>query len=228
MLTAAEAADLERQLAQKYQLEWATVQVATVKFKLLQIGGLEDYLVHRIETEGLSLAQFPFWAMVWDAALVLADFLVRQEPDPQREILELGAGLGFAGLAAAARGHRVTLTDNAPEALDFIRLSLHANRLPQAQVAFLDWTRPTLPGHFDWLVGADILYEAEHYPALVALCRRYLKPGGRIYLTQGLRGPGPRRFFDLLKENYQVRYQEKTLTTAEGRKKILFFAAQPR
>lgn len=226
MLTAAAA--LEERLARKYQLEWVEAQVATVRFKMLQVGGLEDYLVQRIETEGLSLENFPFWAMVWDAALVLADFLVRQEPDPQRDILELGAGLGFAGLAAAARGHRITLTDNDPDALDFMRLSVQANKFADARVEFLDWNHPTLAGQYDWLVGADILYEEGTYPALAEIFRRYLKPGGSIYLTQGLRGPGPHRFFDRLQDSYQIRYREKYLTTADGRKKILFFALQPR
>lgn len=228
MLTAAEAAALEAKLAQKYQLEWVTAQVGPVQFKLLQLAGLEDYLVNRIEAEGLALENFPFWAMVWEAALVLADFLVRQEPDPHRDLLELGAGLGFAGLAAAARGHRVTLTDNNPEALDFIRLSIYANQLHQAQAAFLDWSQPTVSGRFDWLIGADILYEEATFPALDNLFRRYLKPGGYIYLAQALRGPATRRFFELLKDRYQIKYREKHLTTAEGKKKILFLALQPR
>ena len=134
-----------------------------MKLEILQIRDLEDYLVSNIEAQGLSLENFPYWAMVWDAALVLADFLVKQEPQPDRNILEIGAGLGFAGLCAAARGHRVTLTDNTADALAFARLSMLHNNLTNVQVEYLDWTAPTLEGKFDWIVGSDILYEPKNF-----------------------------------------------------------------
>ncbi len=227
MLTAAAAQQSWEELSQRYNLEWADIQVGQVKLQILQIRDLEDYLVSNIEAQGLSLENFPYWAMVWDAALVLADFLVKQEPQPDRTILEIGAGLGFAGLSAAGRGHRVTITDNMPDALAFARLSMRHNNLANVQVEYLDWTTPTLEGKFDWIVGSDILYEQKTFNPLVNLLARYLNPGGKIYLAQGIRGTGPKAFFDLIKDNYAVRYQEKKLHSGEGEKKILFFEMQP-
>jgi predicted nicotinamide N-methyase len=228
MVTATVAQQSWEELSQRYNLEWADIQVGQVKLKILQIRDLEDYLVSNIEAQGLSLENFPYWAMVWDAALVLADFLVKQEPQPDRQILELGAGLGFAGLCAAAWGHRVTITDNMPDALAFARLSMHHNNLTNVEVAYLDWTAPSLEGKFDWIVGSDILYEQKNFEPLLKVLVRYLKPGGKIYLTQGIRGTGPKAFFDLIRENYTVRYQEKKLHSGEEEKKILFFELQPK
>ena len=79
MLTADAAEKLWQDLSGRYNLEWAPIQVGQVKLEILQIRDLEDYLVSNIETQGLSLENFPYWAMVWDAALVLADFLVKQD-----------------------------------------------------------------------------------------------------------------------------------------------------
>ncbi len=228
MLTDEAAQWLMADLEQRYRLEWAGVQVGQVRLHLLQMADLESFLVANIEAEKLSLANFPYWAMVWDASLVLADFLVKQTPQPERTILELGAGLGLAGLAAAARGHRVTITDNTPDALDFVRLSAWRNRLAAVEVALLDWQAPKLPGQFDWLVGSDILYEPTAFTPLLQIFGRYLKPQGKIYLAQGIRGQGPKAFFELAKPLYQVRFQEKKLRQAEGDKKILFFELTPR
>ncbi len=227
MVTADAAPQSWEELSQRYNLEWADIQVGQVKLKILQIRDLEDYLVSNIETRGLSLENFPYWAMVWDAALVLADFLVKQEPQPDSKILEIGAGLGFAGLCAAARGHRVTLTDNIPDALAFARLSIDHNNLTNVQVEYLDWTNPTLEGKFNWIVGSDILYEQKNFEPLMKVLARYLLPGGRVYLAQGIRGTGPKAFFDLIKPDYTVRYQEKKLHSGDDEKKILFFELQP-
>lgn len=226
MLRAETAQELWEDLAQRYNLEWAPVHLGQIELEILQIRDLEDYLVSNIENQGLSLENFPYWAMVWDAALVLADFLVKQEPQPDRQILEIGAGLGFAGLCAAARGHRVLLTDNIPDAVAFARLSIHHNNLTTARAELLDWQAPALEGQYDWLVGSDILYQPEHFEPLQKLFGRYLKPGGRIYLAQGIRGTGPKAFFDLLKPAYLVRYQEKKLHSGGEDKKMLFFELQ--
>jgi predicted nicotinamide N-methyase len=228
MLTAEAAEKTWEQLSQRYNLEWADIQVGQIKLEILQIRDLEDYLVSNIEAQGLSLENFPYWAMVWDAALILADFLVKQKPQPGQKILELGAGLGFAGLCAAARGHEVTLTDNIADALAFARLSIRHNNLTTIRAEYLDWTAPTLDGQFDWIVGSDILYEKTHFEPVRQVLGRYLKPGGKIYLAQGIRGTGPQAFFELIKPDYAVRYQEKKLHSSGEEKKILFFELQPK
>lgn len=228
MLIDTTAEELWEDLSQRYNLEWAPIQVGQIKLEILQIRDLEDYLVSNIESKGLSLENFPYWAMVWDAALVLADFLVKQEPEKNREILEIGAGLGFAGLCAAARGHQVTLTDNIADALAFARLSVLHNNLTKAHVEYLDWSAPSLAGKFDWIIGSDILYEIKSFELLLQVFAKYLKPGGKIYLTMGIRGLGPKEFFDLIKPDYAVRYQEKKLQSGGEEKKILFFEISPR
>ncbi len=228
MLTEEEARVLWERLSGRYRLEWAPAQVRDYKLEILQIQDLEGFLVGNIEAGGVSLANFPFWAMVWDGALVLSDFLVRQAPESGRTLLELGSGVGFAGLFAAARGHRVALTDNHPDALDFVRLSVHRNKLASAEVRELDWRAPDLPGTYEWIVGSDLLYEEGSLIPLASLLEGFLAPEGTIYLTQSVLGKSPKNFFELMKPRFQIRYQEKNLTTAEGRKKVLFLEMRRR
>ncbi len=59
MLTANAAEELWKELSQRYNLEWAPIQVGQVKLEILQIRDLEDYLVSNIEAQGLSLENFP-------------------------------------------------------------------------------------------------------------------------------------------------------------------------
>ena len=108
---------------------------------------------------------------VWDAAVVLAKYLEHKYGHgrrslERRRVLELGAGTGLAGLAAAALGASVILSD-----LDYCLPALKANVLattiePPGQVSVLelDWLRPNFDGPVDVCVGADIVW----LPHLVA------------------------------------------------------------
>ena len=68
----------------------------------------------------------PYWAYLWPGAYLLAEAVVREpwpEPVDGRillEALEIGCGLGLAGLAALARGLRVQFTDYDQAPLDFV------------------------------------------------------------------------------------------------------------
>ncbi|RLA88863.1 MAG: methyltransferase [Deltaproteobacteria bacterium] len=223
MLDDKQAQELEDNLRQRYELEWDKSRVRDLSLKILQIKDLEAYLVSQIESEAWSLENFPYWAMVWDAALILADFMVAQEPVPDRRILEVGAGLGFVGLFAAARGHQVTITDNHPDALAFAMLSAYNNKLSAVSIQLLDWHHPELSQSYDWILGAELLYNPKFFAPLVELCDRYLAPGGRIYLTQTAHFKGQYIFLEQTKNRFLVRYREKTLLHDQEPQTILFF-----
>lgn len=223
MLTDEEARVVRENLEKRYDLELAEAQVRNITLQILQLQDLESYLIRKIESEAVGLENFPFWAMVWEGALVLADFLVNREPVPGRRLLELGSGLGFVGLFAAARGHEVTLTDNSPDALAFARYSAYCNKLNTASVSFLDWGNPELPQTYDWIVGSDILYEPKNFDLLLGIFARYLAPAGRVYLAHGLQGPGAKTFFEMAKKQFVIRYRETKIRSEGEDKKILFF-----
>ena len=76
-------------------------------------------------------------ALVWNACVLMARFVHQQLPtevDSERgvkgrHILELGAGLGVVGLAAAQRGAEVTMVEIEP-ALSTLRASVAHNGSP--------------------------------------------------------------------------------------------------
>ncbi len=148
----------------------------------------------------ISPAQFeadgrlPYWADLWASAPVLAGHLRRRPGIAGRDLLELGCGLGLAGIAAAQAGASVTMTDYEDDALEFARYNAALNLTPEefARVTFrkLDWRRPDLPQTFDVIAGADIAYDRTSFEPLLSLVRMMLRPGGVFLLTDPRREIG--------------------------------------
>ncbi|KAL1518682.1 hypothetical protein AB1Y20_002969 [Prymnesium parvum] len=112
---------------------------------------------------------------VWDAGVVLAAYVYRtygRMGGGRRLCLDLGAGTGVVGLAAAASGAfgHVVLTDM-PSVLPLTRSNVEANaeavRPARVSVAQLRWdsaadlTAGAAYGPFDLLVGGDLLYRPQ-------------------------------------------------------------------
>ena len=137
------------------------------------------------------------WAEVWPSAVALADELfLRPQLVSGKRCLELGAGLGLAGLAAALAGaERVLLSDRESRATLCILDSASANGLKPAQVAVasLDWdsTQPTgLEASIDVLLLADVLYQRDSVAALARLVASLLSATGVVLLADTALRPG--------------------------------------
>lgn len=114
---------------------------------------------------------------IWDGSVVLAKYLEHRAAQlglAAHSVLELGAGTGVVGLAAAAAGApHVTLTD-LPYALPNARANVARNagvlRGARVEVAPLDWYAPALPAGAPpptLVVGADVVWVTELIPPLV-------------------------------------------------------------
>ena len=80
-------------------------------------------------------------------------------------MLEIGAGVGLAGIALACLGAKVCLTDYKSEILRLLDENIQANSLgARASSALLDWSEPTNhrrqvgQPEYDFIVLADVLY----------------------------------------------------------------------
>lgn len=126
----------------------------------------------------------PYWAYLWPGAYLLAEAVGREAFSRRVEALEIGCGLGLAGLVAMARGVPVQFSDYDATPLKFVELSVAANGFHPARYAtrMLDWRR--LPDEkFSLILGADVLYERRLVPLVVGLIERMLAPGGQALLA---------------------------------------------
>lgn len=164
-----------------------TVTVAGRSFVLGRPDAVERLTDHPVLGGGRAADEYmPYWAHLWPAARLLADVVLREPwPAAPRAALELGCGLGLPGLAALARGARVTFSDYDATALRFAADNARANGFSDFDVLTMDWRRPPEGRTWPLLLGADLLYDAALVSPLAALVRRLLEPGGVCLLANG-------------------------------------------
>ncbi len=123
----------------------------------------------------------PYWAFVWPSAFLLAEAVARRGPpapgDPA--LLEIGCGLGIAGVFALQHGYRVVFSDEDREALAFAARSAAENGHAPAryQTLRIDWREPA-PRRFGLVIGSDILYEKKLAPTLACFLESTLADHG--------------------------------------------------
>lgn len=164
--------------ASRYAVAFEPVSIGGVTLEILQITDMDAY-VERLLAElppGMPL-ELPFWAKIWRTAFLMAYF-VQRLPADGRSMLEIGAGLGLAGLFAAAHGFDVTLTDIHPEALLFSRINALKNGLgDRVAVAQADFTQDRLGRRFDCIIGSEVLYVEKNFKPLIKFLRAHLAEG---------------------------------------------------
>jgi len=172
-------------LRERYSLHFEVESVGPYRIRLLKPSDLEELLGGRDPFEDVTI--FPFWARLWESAAALAQILVGSAGERPGRLLELGAGLGLPGLAAAYAGYEVVLSDYEPHIIDFQQVSRAANNLPRVSSILLDWLKPPQLEPFDVICGAEILFREEFIDPLLDICKNYLMTGGVVYLAHDVR-----------------------------------------
>jgi predicted nicotinamide N-methyase len=154
--------------------------------------------------EGNDL-HLPYWAELWDSALGIGQLLAGGQgsgfrvqsgralnPEPRTlnpSVLDLGCGMGLAGMVAVAMGAQVLLADLEPDALLFARL----NTLPwsdRVRARRVNWQTDRLNESFDLIIGSDVLYDKTQWEFLDAFFRAHLHPKGQVLLGEPGRQTG--------------------------------------
>jgi predicted nicotinamide N-methyase len=131
----------------------------------------------------------PYWADLWPGARMLAKYLLRQQWPAGMPALEVGCGLGLAGIAALKGGLRVVFSDYDATALAFAAENARANGFTDFETLQMDWRYPPPGRKVPLLLAADVIYEMRNVAPLVALMKQVLAPGGVCLLTDQDRIP---------------------------------------
>jgi predicted nicotinamide N-methyase len=131
----------------------------------------------------------PYWMDLWPAARMLAKVVMREPWAPGLEALEVGCGLGLPGIAALARGLRVTFSDYDATALRFAADNARANGFTDFALRQIDWHHPPADLRVPVVLASDLIYELRNVAPLVDLIGRVLAPGGLCLLTDQDRVP---------------------------------------
>lgn len=202
----------------KYKLTFDRFEIGEKRLRLLKIADLEEFLDGKDPFANVS--EFPFWIRLWDAAMVLAYILGSQKDTEGKHLLELGAGLGAPGLAAAAAGYTVTLSDYEDIIMDFQKVSAAASGLQGVKFVHLDWLETQTLEPFDVLAGAEILFRDEFFQPILNIFSTLLKPGGTIFLAHDATRQSLPKFLKLADKDFDIALKKQTINR-DGRTKTI-------
>lgn len=173
--------------------------------EMLQVKDMPAYIDKLLARAGAGKnVELPLWAKIWPTNVVLSMFLDKYPFPEGFEFLEIGAGIGLAGLVLARRGYGVTLTDIEPDALLFCRINALRNGLgDRVDIRLADFTRDRLGRTFDVVVGCEILFRESFFAPLGEFLDAHLadRPEAEIVLgSDGHRKGLP--FFRTASESY--------------------------
>ena len=153
------------------------------------------------ERLGISSASWPLFGLLWPSACHLAARLGARHVTAGERILEIGCGLALASLVGHRRGADVTASDCHPLAGTFLVENLRLNGLSPMKYRHGHWSASasqrqqaldgglhTLGGHFDLIVGSDLLYERDEAGALAHFIARHAAPGAQVWIVDPDRG----------------------------------------
>ncbi|MBI3326679.1 MAG: methyltransferase domain-containing protein [Nitrospinae bacterium] len=173
--------------------------------QLLRVADVDRLLDRLPSVQFRPDERLPYWAELWPSAIALARYLWRAVDVQGLQVLELGCGIGLAGIVASRKGAAVTFTDYEADALAFTRYNVLHNGCTRALIRHLDWFTPTLTETYQLIIASDVLYERTNFQPLLQLYHRNLAPGGHFILAEPNR-PVATAFFRLLRD-HGFRYQ---------------------
>ncbi len=121
----------------------------------------------------------------WKAGAFLATMPGMSERCAGRSVADLGCGRGTLGLSACAyAATRVLFADASAVAIDFLTRTLRVNQLDErAQAVRHTWGEALPGGPWEVILGGDILYRPECFPALLDTIAASLASDGCALLS---------------------------------------------
>ncbi len=138
------------------------------------------------QDEADSDSRITFWWGITSAAVALALHLESHgESFSGKRVIELGCGLGLAGITACLAGAHVLFTDYVPRSLEFAEKNARLNGLKEGafETKVLDWEHPGDLPKFDAVLGSEIVYDYFFHGALIRLLEKVVQPNGTIFLA---------------------------------------------
>ncbi len=164
---------------------WETFSIGRFKISIKRIQNMERLIDAISDDEFNQDERLPYWAEIWPSALGLSEYLVENEIElKDKQILELGCGLGLAGITATFCGGEVLFTDYESLALKFTQINFQRNFNRKPAVQYMDWRHPLTGKSFDIILAADVLYEKRWLEPVMNVISGCLKDRGKLLLAE--------------------------------------------
>ena len=206
----------------QYQTQTTELTVAGRKYQILLPRNLEPF----IDSDDV-LVNFPLWAKLWKASWIMADFLARKQVNPQERLLEIGGGLGLVSIVGCTCGHRMTMTEYNPHALQFARANAHLNNCARLPIIRLDWNHPNLEESFDAILASEVIYRPQDFAPLLNLFQSCLAPSGEIFLASEMRKTSG-EFYQYFESKFDISAIKKMLRSEDEETMVTLIKLRPK
>ena len=197
-------------LAARFPLETVAVTIGAQIWQVTCVVDQDALL------DGVNVVEHvPYGFLLWESAVALAQLLVERGDQLRgKRVLELGAGVGLAGLVAQKLGAAVWQTDHRADLLVLAEHNARQNHIALPHHFLADWRAWNHPTHYDLILGADILYERAMHQYLAPIFCQNLAPGGQLLLTDPSRPQALELIAQLETEGWQIDIAMQTITLA--------------
>jgi predicted nicotinamide N-methyase len=218
---------IPQQILSRFDVNVGEHAVGDHRFRILEVCN-PDTLLDDISPSAFAVDErLPYWAELWTSSLALAGHCLEQPSLHGLRVLDLGCGLGLAGIAAARNGASVLLADYDQDAMLFAEWNARANLdgrcLTRTRFRVADWREPEALGTFDVVLGADIVYERRTFVPLLSCLQTVLSSGGEAWLAEPDRSLGSEFFAFARDLGWTIRMTDKHLER-RGRTSVIHIA----
>ena len=164
----------------------------------------EELLQQALDGEAKGSCDWdPYWGLLWAAAPKTAEVILQHRWQKPLRSMELGCGVGVAGIAALMAGLDVTFADHAADAVRMAQSNAAQNGFSDAAGLMFDWQHPPAE-QFDFIFGSDILYDSAGHEPLLQTLKSMLSPGGEVWIGDAGRINAPRFVEQAIKAGWSV------------------------
>jgi predicted nicotinamide N-methyase len=177
-----------------YQIKHQTVTIGGWDYAICSLLDNQQYADPQgsAQEAGMGASGWPLFGQVWPSARVLA-LAMDSHAIAGKRILEIGAGLALASLVMHRREGDVTVTDWHPLTETFLNNNLKANALGPLPYQAGNWALDDADGasglgHFDLIVGSDVLYERQQPEQLARFIDQHANEDAEAIIVDPDRG----------------------------------------
>lgn len=182
-----------------------------------------------------SHGYMPYWGYLWPSTFDMCAALQTADFPTGLPTLELGAGIGLAGIYALTRGLDVTFSDYDRTSVRLALTNATLNGFPNARGIYLDWRDPPA-AQFPLILGCEVIYEEGNHGPILDVLDKLLAPDGECWLADPRRHTADKfveraksRGFSLTSHPYQHEpYDTSAATTVDFVTDIWILKKSPR
>lgn len=145
--------------------------------------------------QGISSALWPLFGLLWPSSIYLAKHMAARPVQTGERILEIGCGLALPSLVCHRQGADITASDRHPLTRKFLQKNLHLNDLPTTLPyrhggwgGTPDNDETPLTGHYDMIIGSDLLYSRDAPLALADFIAHHAHVHTEVWVVDANRG----------------------------------------